>query len=190
MSNEVTKLLDAATAGDRQAAADVLPLVYQELRKLAAVRMAAESPGKSLQATALVHEAYLRLVGTGDGQRWDSRGHFFGAAAEAMRLILVDQARRRNSLKRGGGRSQVELEDVAFECPDVQEDLVALDTALDKLKQVDGTAVELIQLRYFAGLTVTQAAEILDISERTAERTWTYARAWLRLEMDSAASRE
>jgi RNA polymerase sigma factor (TIGR02999 family) len=188
MSSEVTKLLVAATAGDRQAAADLLPLVYQELRKLASVRMAAESPGKSLQATALVHEAYLRLVGAGDAQRWDSRGHFFGAAAEAMRHILVDQARRRNSLKRGGGGSRVELDDVALECPDVEEDLVALDSALDKLKKVDGTAFELIQLRYFAGLTVTQAAEILDVSERTAERTWTYARAWLRREMESAVS--
>jgi RNA polymerase sigma factor (TIGR02999 family) len=124
-------------------------------------------------------------VGTGDGQRWDSRGHFFAAAAEAMRRILVDNARRRKRLKHGGDHTRVELEDFPIEAPQIREDLLALDAALTKLKQVDGTAAELVQLRYFAGLTVVQAAKILDVSERSAERSWTYARAWLRQEIES-----
>ncbi|MCE9528744.1 MAG: sigma-70 family RNA polymerase sigma factor [Planctomycetales bacterium] len=184
--SDVTRILLQIESGDPSAAEKLLPLVYEELRKLAAARMAAESAGKSLQATALVHEAYLRLVGTGDGQRWDSRGHFFAAAAEAMRRILVDNARRRKRLKHGGDLARVELEDIPIEAPQIREDLLALDAALTKLKQVDGTAAELVQLRYFAGLTVAQAAEILDVSERSAERTWTFARAWLRREIESA----
>ena len=190
MSDDVTRLLDAAAAGDRQAAADLLPLVYEELRKLAAARMIDERPGQTLEATALVHEAYLKLVGTADAQRWDSRGHFFAAAAEAMRRILVDNARRKKRLKHGGNRARVELGDVPMVASQVREDLLALDAALDKLKQVDGTAAELVQLRYFAGLTVTEAADILDISPRTADRIWAYARAWLHREVQQTDPQE
>ena len=179
MSNEITRLIDAASSGNRQAAADLLPLVYGELRKLAAVRMAAESSDQTLQATALVHEAYLRLVGAGDAPRWEGRGHFFAAAAESMRRILVDQARRKKRIKHGGDRARLALDDVVTEAPSQREDLLSLDKALDKLKQVDGTAAELVQLRYFAGLTVAAAAEVMDISPSTAERLWSYARAWL-----------
>lgn len=187
MPNQVTRLLVAATAGDRQAASELLPLLYAELRNLAAARMASEGDGHTLQATALVHEAYLRLVGTDDAQVWDGRGHFFAAAAEAMRRILVDNARRKNRLKRGGDRQRVELADVpAAQQP--REDLLALDAALNKLKNVDATAAELVQLRYFAGLTMPQAAEFLNISQRTAERVWSYARAWLRQEMQDSTS--
>ena len=175
--SEVTRLLDAAAAGDRHAAADLLPLVYDELRKLAAVRMAAESPDQTLQPTALVHEAYLRLVGPADGLCWDNRGHFFAAAAEAMRRILVEQARRKRTLKRGGDRQAQQLEEI--EAPEISEDLLALDEAMEKLAAHDPIKAKLVELRYFAGLTGEQAAKVLGISPTTADRYWTYARAWL-----------
>ncbi len=185
MSKQVTQLLAAAVQGDRQAAADLLPLVYAELRELAAARMAQERPGQTLQATALVHEAYLKLVGTEDTIQWQGRGHFFAAAAESMRRILVDQARRKKRLKHGGDRRRLELDEELIAAPQRRDDLLALDAALDKLKQVDGSAAELIQLRYFAGLTVASAAEVMDISSSSAERLWRYARAWLHHEIEA-----
>src|SRR5947208_1511209 len=154
---DVTRLLDAAAAGDRQAAADLLPLVYDELRKLAAARMAAESPGQTLQPTALVHEAYLRLVGPADGAKWDGRGHFFAAAAEAMRRILVDTARRKGRDKHGGDWTRVDLDLAQPAAPDPRHDLVALDAALTRLALVDAQAAKLVALRHFAGLSVTDA---------------------------------
>jgi RNA polymerase sigma factor (TIGR02999 family) len=179
----VTQLLEAAAAGDPKAAADLLPLVYDELRRLAAQRLAAEKPGQTLQATALVHEAYLRLVGSGSDQDWNSRGHFFAAAAEAMRRILVEQARRKQSLKAGGGRRRLDLADVepAVGAPDL--DLLALDGALQQLARKDPRKAELVKLRFFAGLTVRQAAQALGIAPSTADEDWAYARSWLRLAM-------
>lgn len=185
MSQQVTQLLAAAAQGDRQAAADLLPLVYAELRKLAAVRLSQERPGQTLQATALVHEAYLKLVGNEDTKQWQGRGHFFAAAAESMRRILVDQARRKKRLKHGGDRRRLELDEERIAAPRRREDLLALDAALEKLKQVDGSAAELVQLRYFAGLTVADAAEVMDISTSSAERLWRYARAWLHHEIEA-----
>ena len=177
---DVTQLLDAAAAGDREAAADLLPLVYEELRKLAAARMALESPEHTLQPTALVHEAYLRLVGPADGLRWDNRGHFFAAAAEAMRRILVDAARRKRTHKHGGHGRRVELPDVPAE-PDVaDEQLLALDEALTRLAAEDPVAARVVELRHFAGLSIEDAAATLGLSRATAYRHWTYARAWLR----------
>ena len=185
--SDVTRLLDAAAAGDHQAAADLLPLVYDELRRLAATRMAGEKPGHILQPTALVHEAYLRLVGGGE-RAWDSRGHFFAAAAEAMRRIVVEAARRDNRLKHGGGRDRVEVElaDLPTRLP--PDDLVALDEALARLEQIDPVKGRLVTLRYFAGLTIEQAAEALGISRVTAHRYWTFARAWLRGEMTGGSA--
>jgi RNA polymerase sigma factor (TIGR02999 family) len=177
---DVTRLLDAAAAGDRQAAADLLPLVYDELRQLAAARMAAEAPGQTLQPTALVHEAYLRLVGPVDGRRWDHRGHFFAAAAEAMRRILVESARRKGSLKHGGGRGRADYEAADRAASERPEELLAVHEALAGLAARDPQAAELVKLRYFAGLPVADAAKVLNISTRSAERLWTYARAWLR----------
>jgi RNA polymerase sigma factor (TIGR02999 family) len=162
--SDVTRLLDAAAAGDRKAAADLLPLVYDELRKLAVARMAAESPEHTLQPTALVHEAYLRLVVRGDGKQWDGRGHFFSAAAEAMRWILVDAARRKRQQKHGGGLARVELDTFPVAAPDSRHDLVALDAALTRLAAEDPQAARLVELRHFAGLTVTEAAQVLGIS--------------------------
>jgi RNA polymerase sigma factor (TIGR02999 family) len=185
---DVTRLLDAAAAGDRRAAADLLPLVYDELRKLAAARMAAEAPGQTLQPTALVHEAYLRLVGPADDRRWDGRGHFFAAAAEAMRRILVDAARRKGRDKHGGDRRRVDLEQAAPAAPDPRHDLVALDAALTRLAAEDPQAARLVELRQFAGLSVAEAADVLGVSPRTADRVWAFARAWLHRELtDSAA---
>lgn len=190
MSN-VSRILAKIDAGDPHAAGELLPLVYDELRKLARAKLTQEKPGQTLQATALVHEAFLRIMTSGgrnvspSEQGWCGRSHFFAAAAESMRRILVDSARRKGRVKHGGEYSRVELEDI-IEAPQIREDLLALDVALDKLKQVDGTAAELVQLRYFAGLTMREAAEMLDVSERTAERAWTYARAWLRREIESA----
>lgn len=183
MHNDVSKLIDAVQAGDRQAAADLLPLVYDELRKLAVARMKQEAPGKTLQATALVHEAYLRVVGVQDDSVWEGRGHFFAAAAEAMRRILVDSARSKGRLKRGGDRDRVDLDDVPIEAPEIREDVVALDQALNKLQTEDPVAAKLIELRYFAGLSIAQSADILQVSQRTAERTWTFAKAWLHREI-------
>jgi RNA polymerase sigma factor (TIGR02999 family) len=184
---ELTRILDAVAAGDQQAAAALMPLVYDELRQLAAARMAAEPPGHTLNATALVHEAYLRLVGD---QHFDNRGHFFAAAAEAMRRILVDHARRNSSIKRGGGRIRIELTDhLPAERPD--SDVLAVDEALDDLATHDARVAELVKLHVFAGLTLEDCATVLRIAPRTAYRDWQYARAWLfrRLGGDSNSSR-
>jgi RNA polymerase sigma factor (TIGR02999 family) len=174
--SEITRLLESAAAGDRQAAADLLPLVYDELRKLAAARMAAERPGHSLDATALVHEAYLRLVGD---QHYDGRGHFFAAAAEAMRRVLVNHARDRNRLKRGMGRNRVDLDRLTGPAVATDDDLLELDDALDRLAMEFPTAAELVKLRFFAGMTQGDAAEALGLPRRTADRHWAFARAWL-----------
>jgi RNA polymerase sigma factor (TIGR02999 family) len=188
--SEVTLLLDAAAAGDRRAAAELLPLVYDELRKLAAAPMASESPHHTLQPTALVHEAYLRLVGSRDEARWDSRGHFFAAAAEAMRRILVDAARRKRREKHGGDRNRMDLEAVALATPDPCHDLIALDAALTRLKAEDPQAARLVELRHFAGLSVAEAVRTLGISPRTADRVWAFARAWLHRELTDPQSQE
>jgi RNA polymerase sigma factor (TIGR02999 family) len=182
--NEVTRLLNAIEQGDPHGANQLLPLVYEELRRLAAHKLARETPGQTLQATALVHEAYLRLVGSGEAsapqaQHWSGRGHFFAAAAEAMRRILVENCRRKASLKRGGGLLRQELTESELAAPAASDDVLALDEALTQLAQTDAVAAELVKLRYFAGLTSQQAAEALGISARTADRTWAYARAWL-----------
>jgi RNA polymerase sigma factor (TIGR02999 family) len=177
--SDVSQLLDAAAAGDRKAAADLLPLVYDELRKLAAARMAAESPDHTLQPTALVHEAYLRLVGRGDDNRWDGRGHFFAAAAEAMRRILVESARRKHGPQRGGDFTRRDLDPDQPSPSESPPRLVALDEALDRLAAIEPRAAEVVKLRYFAGLTVAEAATALGISPRTADADWAYARAWL-----------
>jgi RNA polymerase sigma factor (TIGR02999 family) len=173
--SDVTHLLEAAQLGDRQAAAELLPLVYDELRKLASARMATEAPGHSLDATALVHEAYLRLVGD---QQFDGRGHFFAAAAEAMRRILVDAARRKQAAKHGGGRVRVALDGVA-DAAEPDDRLVALDDALTRLAGEEPEVAAVVNLRYFAGLTIGQAADSLGISVRTANRHWAYGKAWL-----------
>jgi RNA polymerase sigma factor (TIGR02999 family) len=178
--SDVTRLLDAAAAGDHKAAADLLPFVYDELRKLAAARMAAESPDQTLTATALVHEAYLRLVEPADAARWDNRGHFFAAAAEAMRRILVDAARRKRTEKHGGHYRRVALSDVPASAAVVDERLLALDAALTRLAVEDAVASRVVELRHFAGLSIEDAAATLGLSRATAYRHWTYARAWLR----------
>jgi RNA polymerase sigma factor (TIGR02999 family) len=180
--NDVTRILSAIDGGDPQAAEQLLPLVYDELRKLAAQRMAQEKPGQTLQATALVHEAYLRLVGAENPKRWDSRGHFFAAAAEAMRRILVEQARRKNSVKRGGDFLRVDI-DLVRPAESADEKLMALDEALTKLAATDAGKAELVKLRYFAGMTTAEAAAVLGISTATADRYWAYSRAWLQQEM-------
>jgi len=178
MTNEVTTILSAIEQGSPHAAEQLLPLVYDELRKLAAQKLAQEKPGQTLQATALVHEAYLRLVGMQD-PGWNSRGHFFAAAAEAMRRILVENARRKDRLKRGGGRARIEVEHLDVAAPQEPEDLLALDEALTRLSLADPQAAELVKLRYFAGLTVNQAALALGIAPRTADFLWAYAKAYL-----------
>jgi RNA polymerase sigma factor (TIGR02999 family) len=177
--SEVTRILSAIDQGDPHAGEQLLPLVYEELRRLAAQKLAQEKPGHTLQATALVHEAYIRLVGAEQAQHWSNRGHFFAAAAEAMRRILVDQARRKQTDKHGGGRPRVELsEDLA--APETRsDDLVALDEALTQLERHDAEAARLVKLRYFAGLTHQQAAQAVGISRRAADRRWALARAWL-----------
>src|SRR5438093_882058 len=177
---DVTRLLDAAAASDPKAAADLLPLVYDELRKLAAVRMAAESPDQTLQPTALVHEAYIRLIGPADEVRWENRGHFFAAAAEAMRRILVDCARRKRTEKHGGHLHRVELPDVPAEPEVADEQLLVLDAALTRFAAEDPVAARVVELRHFAGLSIDDAATALGLSRATAYRHWTYARAWLR----------
>jgi RNA polymerase sigma factor (TIGR02999 family) len=176
---DVTGILSKIESGDPSAADQLLPLVYEELRKLAAARLAHEKPGQTLQATALVHEAYVRLVGGKSIQSWDSRGHFFAAAAEAMRRILLNRARDRLRLKRGGGGQRVDLNqiEVALETPD--EDLLAVDEALEALAAEDADCAKLVKLRFFAGLSLREAAESLGIPRRTADRQWAYARAWL-----------
>jgi RNA polymerase sigma factor (TIGR02999 family) len=182
--SDVTQILSQIESGDPSAAEQLLPLVYDELRKLAAAKLAHEKPGQTLQATALVHEAYIRLVDVEKAQRWDSRGHFFAAAAEAMRRILVDRARHKQSLKRGGDRDRVDMaaaEPVTL--PIACDDILGLEGALQKLEEKDTRKAELVKLRFFAGLTTSQAAQALGVSTTTAESEWTYARSWLRLEM-------
>lgn len=178
--NPISRVLDDARQGKPGAAAELLPLVYAELRKLAAARLAHEKPGHTLDATALVHEAYVRLVpATGGPQQWDSRGHFFAAAAEAMRRILVESARRKKAAKHGGGLNRLDADELPIAAPEPAEDLVALDEALDRFAAVEPAKAELVKLRYFAGLTIGQAADVLGISPATAKRHWTYSRAWL-----------
>jgi RNA polymerase sigma factor (TIGR02999 family) len=189
--NEVTRILSDLANGDAHAAGQLLPLVYEELRKLAAARMAAEAPGNTLNATALVHEAYLRLVGPADAARWDNRGHFFAAAAEAMRRILVDAARRKRRAKHGGDWQRIALDAAQPAAPDARHDLVALDAALTRLEAEDPQAAKLVELRHFTGLSVAEAALALGISPRTADRIWSFARAWLHRELaDTAADPE
>jgi RNA polymerase sigma factor (TIGR02999 family) len=180
--NDVTYLLSAVEHGDPRAAGQLLPLVYEELRRLAAQRLVREKPGQTLQATALVHEAYLRLVGTED-PGWNSRGHFFAAAAEAMRRILVERARHKRSLKAGGARRRREMADIEPALAESDIDLLALDEVLEKLERHDRRMAELIKLRFFAGLTTAEAARVLGISPSTADNDWAYARCWLRLEI-------
>jgi RNA polymerase sigma factor (TIGR02999 family) len=178
--SEVTSILSAIDQGDPHAADKLLPLVYEELRKLAAQRLAQEEPGQTLQATALVHEAYLRLVDKEQAPHWDGRGHFFAAAAEAMRRILIDQARRKQRPKHGGGRKRVDLnEGLSLDVPADDDDLLALDEALARLTLEDPSKAELVKLHFFGGLTLEDAGRILSISPRTAKRHWAYARAWL-----------
>ena len=187
--NEVTRILSAIDQGDPHAAAQLLPLVYNELRKLAAQKLAQEKPGQTLEATALVHEAYIRLVappkslplkGVEGGVQWDSRGHFFAAAAaEAMRRILVENARRKKRLKRGGAGRRIDLNNVQLTVHEPCDDLIDLDEAITKLAEKEPAKAELVKLRYFAGLTIEEASKVLGISTSTAERYWTYARAWL-----------
>jgi RNA polymerase sigma factor (TIGR02999 family) len=177
--SEATQILNAIERGDPEAAEKLLPLVYDQLRKLAAQKLACEQPGQTLEPTALVHEAYLRLVDVDKAQHWQSRGHFFGAAAEAMRRILVENARRKKRKKHGGGLERVEIEMAELPTRMSPDQLVALDDALEKLKQQDPAKARLVVLRYFAGMTVEQAADALGIARTTAHRHWTYARAWL-----------
>jgi RNA polymerase sigma factor (TIGR02999 family) len=181
--NEVTQMLSAIEQGDPHAAEQLLPLVYQELRQLAAQKLALEKPGQTLQATALVHEAYLRLVDVEKARHWDSRGHFFAAAAEAMRRILIDSARRRRSQRRGGEAQRRSLESLEAAAPASDEELLAVNDALERLAQTDPPKAELVKLRYFAGLTIPEAAQTLGISVTTANRYWAYARAWLHEEL-------
>jgi RNA polymerase sigma factor (TIGR02999 family) len=177
--NEVTRILSAIDKGDPHAAELLLPLVYDELRKLAAQKLAREKPGQTLDATALVHEAYVRLVGAGDDQRWDNRSHFFAAAAEAMRRILVENARRKRSGKHGGGMVRRDLDDIQLAAPKLCDDLLALDDALNRLAAKDPVKADLVKLRHFAGLTIEEAAQALGIAMTTANRYWAYSRAWL-----------
>jgi RNA polymerase sigma factor (TIGR02999 family) len=179
--DDVTRILEAIDVGDPRAAAKLLPLVYDELRRLARAQMAHERPGQTLDATGLVHEAYVRLAG--GAQTFANRRHFFAAAAEAMRRILVENARRKRSLKRGGGLERQELDEICLALPQPREDVLALDEALNKLAARDSVKAELVKLRYFAGLTQAQAAEALGISTTTADRYWAYAKAWLHREM-------
>jgi RNA polymerase sigma factor (TIGR02999 family) len=187
---DVTRILSAIEQGDPQAAAQLLPLVYDELRQLAAQRLAQEKPGQTLQATALVHEAYVRLVGGGQSRDWNGRGHFFAAAAEAMRRILIDRARHKQTRKAGGGRPRLDLDDIE---PALEEDngdrLLALGEALRQLEAEDPRKAQLVKLRFFAGLTGEQAAAALGVSTSTAEKDWAYARSWLRVAIDRTSGR-
>jgi RNA polymerase sigma factor (TIGR02999 family) len=181
--SEADRILSDVSNGDPQSASRLLPLVYDELRRLATQRLRQEAAGQTLQPTALVHEAYLRLVGAGAERQWDSRGHFFAAAAEAMRRILVENARRKHSAKRGGDMVRLDFDELQLAAPELCEDLLALDEALHRFAKKDPVKAELVKLRHFAGLTVDQAAEALGISPATADRYWAYARAWLHAEI-------
>ena len=181
--SEVTRILSAIEQGDPQATGRLLPLVYDELRKLATQRLASEKPGQTLQATALVHEAYLRLVDVEKPQEWNSRGHFFAAAAEAMRRILVEQARRKRRSKHGGDLQRVDLDEALCVTDAPSEDLVTLDIVLTRFEAIDPLAAKLVKLRYFTGLSMPEAAKALGISLRSAERNWTYAKTWLHREL-------
>ena len=181
--SDVTQILRQIENGDPSAAGELLPLVYEELRKLAAARLGSEPPGQTLQATALVHEAYLRLVNVEKSQLWDTRGHFFSAAAEAMRRILVDRARRKVRPKHGGGWNRVEFEPIAEVGISTDADLLILNDALEKLGAEDPDSAEIVKLRYFAGLTIPQIAELLRTTSRTVDRRWAYARSWLHQEL-------
>jgi RNA polymerase sigma factor (TIGR02999 family) len=183
--NDVTRILAAIDHGDARAAEELLPLVYDELRRLAAQQLADERPGQTLQATALVHEAYARLVGSGEPPRWDGCGHFFAAAAEAMRRILIERARHKQSRKAGGNRRRLDLDDIELTLEEENSDrLLALDEALRQLEAEDARKAQLVKLRFFAGLTAEQAAAALDVSISTAEKDWSYARSWLRVTID------
>jgi len=177
--SDVTRILSAIERGDRQSADELLPLVYDELRTLAAQRLTDEKPGQTLSATALVHEAYLRLVGPANSQGWASRGHFFAAAAEAMRRILINRARDKNRQKRGSGFRRIDLDQVESALETDDEAILALDEALQRLAVEDKVAAELVKLRFFAGLSLRETAEAMGLAQRTAERQWAYARAWL-----------
>jgi RNA polymerase sigma factor (TIGR02999 family) len=181
--SDVTNILNKIEAGDPSAAEQLLPLVYDELRKLAAVKLAQEKPGQTLQATALVHDAYLRLVNVEQAQHWDSRGHFFAAAAEAIRRILVENARKKGRIRHGGGRVRVNLEQAASMAEDSGDGLLALDDALIRFAVLEPAKAELVKLRYFAGCSIDEAADLLGISRTSAKRYWAYARAWLLAEL-------
>jgi RNA polymerase sigma factor (TIGR02999 family) len=187
--SDVTRILSAMEQGDPKAAEQLLPLVYDELRRLAASRMAREAAGQTIQATALVHEAYLRLLDGEPAQGWNGRGHFFAAAAEAMRRILVERARHRQSAKAGGGRRREELPDIELAEAAPRLDLLALNDALTKLEQQNPRRAQLVKLRFFTGLTIAEAARALGISESTADNDWAYARSWLRLEIEGRAAK-
>ena len=190
--SDVTRILLQIEGGDPSAAEQLLPLVYEELRKLAAAHLAQEKPGQTLQATALVHEAYLRLIASGEGEapdtKWDGRGHFYAAAAEAMRRILVENARRRKSLKRGGAGGRQDFDADALAAPESAPDLLALDESLVRLAAHDPVAAQLVTLRFFSGLDIAQAATTLNISPRTANRLWVYAKAWLYRDLEGSAA--
>lgn len=186
MSHDVTRILSAIENGDQQASAELLPLVYQELRKLAAAKLSREKPGQTIQPTVLVHEAYLRLVDKDQQQHWKGRGHFFAAAAEAMRRILVENARRKQRLKHGGELRQIELDSAAAVIESPTEDLLALDEALTRLEEQWPEKARLVKLRYFSGLTIPEASEALGISTATAERSWRFSRAWLHAQLRGA----
>ncbi len=185
--NEVTQILNAIERGDRQATGQLLPLIYDELRRLAAQKLAHEPSGQTLQATALVHEAYVRLVSDGDAQRWDNRGHFFAAAAEAMRRILIENARRKLRLKHGGEFERVELPDDIVATNDRPERLIELDAALTKLAAEDATAAEVVKLHFFAGQSLEDVAKLLGMSRATAYRQWSYARSWLKCAIEEGS---
>jgi RNA polymerase sigma factor (TIGR02999 family) len=184
--NDVTRILSAIEEGDAPAAAELLPLVYDELRRLATQRLVQEKPGQTLQATALVHEAYVRLVDVDRAQHWNSRGHFFAAAAEAMRRILVESARRKRRAKHAGNLERIDLEQACLVAREPAVDLPALDDALRRLEELDFLAAQLVKLRFFAGLSMPEAAAALGMPLRTAERNWTYARTWLHRELSPA----
>jgi RNA polymerase sigma factor (TIGR02999 family) len=188
--SDVTRILQSIDQGDPHAANQLLPLVYDELRKLAAQKLAREKPGQTLEATGLVHEAYLRLVDTKKVQHWNSRGHFFAAAAEAMRRILIDDARRKQADIHGGGWQRLDLLHAELDADSNSDDLFIVDEALSRLAAHDAEAARLVELRFFAGLTLEEAARSLGISERSAYRSWAYARAWLRRELDRGSSAE